>query len=107
MEEQHDQPGQLNIELGEDVAEGIYANLVVIANSHEEFVFDFIRVLPGLPKARVKTRVIMTPQHAKRLSYALQDNMAKYENAYGEIRLHEPEGGLPPMSFGTGPAGVA
>lgn len=98
--------GQLNIELSEDVAEGTYSNLVVIANSNEEFVLDFVRVLPGLPKARVKARILMTPQHAKRLLFALQDNIGKYENMFGEIRLTEPAQPMPPLSFG-GPTGVA
>ena len=98
--------GQLNIELAEDVAEGLYSNLVVIANSNEEFVLDFVRVLPGVPKARVKARILMTPQHAKRLLYALQDNVGKYENMFGEIRLTDPAQPLPPLNFG-GPTGMA
>jgi hypothetical protein len=98
--------GQLNIELAEDIAEGIYSNLVVIANSNEEFVLDFVRVLPGVPKARVKARILMTPQHAKRLLFALQDNIGKYENMFGEIRLTDPAQPLPPLTFG-GPTGVA
>ncbi len=98
--------GQLNIELAEDVAEGLYSNLVVIANSNEEFVLDFVRVLPGVPKARVKARILMTPQHAKRLLFALQDNIGKYENMFGEIRLTDPAQPLPPLNFG-GPTGMA
>ena len=70
---------QLNIELSEDVAEGIYSNLVMIAHSPEEFILDFIRVMPGVPKARVKTRIIVTPQHARRLLGALAENIERYE----------------------------
>ena len=80
---------QLQIGLKEDVAEGIYANLAVIAHSSSEFVFDFIRMMPGVAKAQVKSRIVMTPEHAKRLAYALQDNLRKYESLFGEIRLPE------------------
>jgi hypothetical protein len=75
----------LNIELSEEVAEGIYSNLVMIAHSPEEFIFDFIRVMPGVPKARVKARVIVTPQHARRLLNALTDNIERYEAEFGPI----------------------
>ncbi len=89
---------QLNIELTEEVAEGVYSNLAIITHSSAEFVFDFIRVMPGVPKAKVKTRIIMTPQHAKRLLKALHDNISKYEANQGEIKDHEGYGGLP-MNF--------
>ncbi len=85
-------PGQLNIELSEDTAEGIYSNLVMIAHSAEEFILDFIRVMPGVPKARVKSRIIVTPQHAKRLLHALADNIHRYEVAHGEIEERTPPG---------------
>lgn len=75
----------LNIELTEETAEGIYSNLVMIAHSPEEFIFDFIRVMPGVPKARVKARVIVTPQHARRLLNALTDNIERYEAEFGPI----------------------
>lgn len=78
-------PPHLNIHLDEAVAEGTYANLVMIAHSAEEFILDFIRVMPGVPQARVKSRIIVTPQHAKRLLSALADNIERYERAYGEI----------------------
>ena len=77
MEEQNNQ-GQLNIELPEEVADGTYSNLAIITHSNAEFVVDFIRVMPGMPKARVKSRVLLTPQHAKRLMRALQDNINKF-----------------------------
>ncbi len=78
---------QLQIELKEDVAQGVYSNLAVITHSSSEFVLDFIRVVPGVPKANVKSRVIVAPEHAKRLLHALQDNIDKYERAFGAIRL--------------------
>jgi len=79
---------QINIELGEDEAEGIYANLVLITHSPAEFVFDFARVLPGKTKAKVYARIIKAPQHAKSFLLALQENIKKYEAQYGEIKLH-------------------
>ncbi len=82
---------QFQIELKEDVAQGTYANFTVIAHSSSEFVLDFVRVMPGLPKAQVKSRVILTPEHAKRLFFALQDNLAKYERGFGAITI--PDGG--------------
>ncbi|MEY2905067.1 MAG: hypothetical protein RJA52_1083 [Bacteroidota bacterium] len=91
---------QLNIELSEEVAEGIYSNLAIISHSHAEFVVDFVRILPNVPKAKVKSRIILTPQHAKRLLKALADNLNKYEAQFGEIE--EPEQPpFPPMSFNT------
>lgn len=98
------QAGQLNIELSEDTAEGIYANLVMIAHSPEEFILDFIRVMPGVPKARVKSRIIVTPQHARRLLHALAENIDRYEQAYGEIEERTPPGQA--IRFG-GPSGEA
>jgi predicted transcriptional regulator len=80
---------QLQIELSDDVAQGIYANLAVITHSSSEFIVDFIRVMPGLPKAGVKSRIILTPEHAKRLMRALEDNVRKYENSFGSIHLNE------------------
>jgi hypothetical protein len=88
---------QLNIEVSGDVAEGTYSNLVMIAHSPEEFIFDFIRVMPGVPKARVKSRIIVTPGHAKRLLKALVDNIEKYETTFGPIG--EPQSGIPAIQF--------
>ncbi len=87
MDEKQKKAGQnqINIELNEAIAEGVYSNLVMIAHSPEEFILDFIRVVPGVPKARVKSRVIITPQHAKRLLRALADNIERYERAHGTI----------------------
>lgn len=78
---------QINIELGEKEAEGIYSNLVILSHSPAEFVFDFTRILPGLPKGRVLARIIMTPQHAKLFMRALIENIQNYENQYGEINI--------------------
>lgn len=91
---------QINVELSEEVAEGIYSNLVMIAHSNSEFVIDFIRLMPGVPKAKVKSRIIVTPDHAKRLVAALKDNIEKYEAAFGKINQ---SGNAPqfPISFGT------
>lgn len=78
---------QINVELGEKEAEGIYSNLALITHSPAEFVMDFTRMLPGIPKAKVFARIIMTPQHAKSFLRALEDNVKKYENQFGEIKL--------------------
>ncbi len=100
MEEQQ-QNKQINIELTDEVAQGIYSNLAIITHSSSEFILDFVRVMPGMPKAGVKSRIILTPEHAKRLLMALQDNVAKYEATFGSIRHAEgPTGGFP-MNFGT------
>lgn len=98
---------QINIELKEDVAEGTYSNLAIITHSPSEFVIDFVRVMPGMPKAPVKSRIILTPEHALRLMFALQENIDRYEAVNGPIR-GEGEGGMPavPVNFG-GPAGQA
>ena len=95
---------QLNIELSEEIAEGTYSNLALITHSQSEFVVDFIRLMPGVPKARVKSRVVMSPQNAKRLMKALAENFAKYEASNGTIK---DDGANPaaafPLNFG-GPA---
>ena len=81
--------GQLQIELKEEVAQGSYANLAIITHSSSEFILDFVRVMPGIPKAAVQSRVILAPEHAKRLLRALEDNIAKYERSYGSIGTPE------------------
>ena len=94
MSNQVNQPQQINIELGEKEAEGIYSNLAIITHSPAEFVIDFTRVLPGVPKAKVHARIITTPQHAKLLLNALKDNIEKFEKSFGEIKLFgEPSAG--------------
>ncbi|MCI6068825.1 MAG: DUF3467 domain-containing protein [Bacteroidales bacterium] len=104
MENQDKNNGQLKIELTPEVAEGTYANLAIITHSSAEVVLDFIRMLPGLPKANVKSRIVLAPEHAKRLLYALQDNIVKYEKAFGPIKLPEagePQGGRTATPFGV------
>ncbi len=94
---------QLQIELGEKEAEGIYSNLAIITHSPAEFIIDFTRVTPGVPRARVHARIIMTPQHLKLLMNAMKENMERYEHAYGEVRTEAP--GDHPFGFRTsGPA---
>ncbi|MBM3935760.1 MAG: DUF3467 domain-containing protein [Sphingomonadales bacterium] len=101
------QENQINIELDEQVAEGVYSNLAIITHSNAEFVVDFVRLMPGLPKAKVKSRIVLTPQHAKRLLHALADNIDKFEQVHGEIDLGEVVGGGSlPMTFG-GPTAQA
>lgn len=86
MTEQTEQQNQLNIEISEEVAEGTYANLAIITHSHAEFVVDFVNVMPGTPKSRVKARIILTPQHAKRFMKAINENIQKYEAMNGPIK---------------------
>ena len=92
-----------SIELKHDVAKGTYSNLAIITHSHSEFIIDFATMLPGLPKPEVGNRVIMTPEHAKRLFLALQDNINKYESQHGQISL----GGEPKTTFPMGGFGGA
>src|SRR3954467_14340069 len=90
---------QINIELTEEIAEGIYSNLAMIAHSNSEFVIDFIRLMPGVPKAKVKSRIVITPEHAKRFLLALKDNIKKYEEVFGDIKQNDD---MPkfPLNFG-------
>lgn len=90
----------INIELSEEIAEGVYSNLAIITHSSSEFVFDFIRIMPGVPKARVKSRIVMTPEHAKKLMRALADNVTKYESVHGTIREEDGPMGAIPLNFG-------
>jgi len=95
---------QLNIEISEEVAEGQYANLAIITHSHAEFVIDFVNVMPGTPKSKVKSRLIMTPQHSKRFMKALIENISRFEESHGPIQdLEQVE---LPMNFG-GPTAQA
>ncbi|HBI80691.1 MAG TPA: DUF3467 domain-containing protein [Bacteroidales bacterium] len=100
-----DKANPINIELSDDVAQGIYSNLAIITHSSSEFIIDFVRIMPGMPKAQVKTRVILTPDHAKRLLLALQDNMAKFEAQMGTIKLPEGSEGMPPFPINFGGKG--
>lgn len=98
------QPNQLNIEISEDLSEGTYANLVIITHSHAEFIVDFVNVMPGTPKSKVKSRIILTPTHAKRFMKAMIDNVKKFENANGTIQ--DIEAVELPLNFG-GPTAQA
>ena len=98
-------PEGINIELTEEVAGGIYSNLAIINHSPSEFVIDFIQMMPGVKKAKVRSRVVLTPQHAKRLMKALADNVTKFESQHGEINDIDPIGSIP-MNFG-GPTPLA
>jgi len=89
------QSQQINIELGEKEAEGIYSNMAIISHSAAEFVLDFTRILPGVPKAKVHARIIMTPMHTKMLLNALKDNIAKFEHQFGEISQDRARGMFP------------
>jgi len=104
MEDQNNN-NQINIELSEEIAEGIFSNLAIITHSNTEFVVDFIRVMPGVPKAKVKSRIILTPEHAKRLMLAMVDNIEKFEAINGRIKTQEEAPGFP-MNFG-GPTAQA
>lgn len=102
--ENQNQEQQLNIELSEEIADGTYANLAIITHSFAEFVVDFVNVMPGTPKAKVKSRIVMTPQHAKKLMRALIENVKRYETQNGVIKDQE-QASLP-FTFG-GPAAEA
>ena len=95
--------GQINIELDDKIAEGTYSNLAIINHSVSEFIVDFVSVMPGQPKAKVKSRIILTPQHAKRLVKALADNVHRFEKSHGEIKDYE----QPPIPMNFGPTGEA
>ena len=90
-EENKNRQGQLQIELPQEISQGEYANFAIITHSSSDFVLDFARVLPGVPKAAVKSRVILAPEHAKRLLMALQENIGRYEREYGPIKLPNQE----------------
>lgn len=98
--ENKNKDNQVNIELSEEVASGVYSNLSIITHSPSEFVADFVQLMPGVPKGKVRSRIIMTPQNAKRLMKAMQDNIAKYEQTFGVIMDVETPS-VPPMNFGT------
>jgi|GEM_PF-4354 len=100
MENNQNEGHEIQIELKDDVAQGTYSNLAIITHSPSEFVIDFVRIMPGVPKADVKSRIILTPEHAKRLLYALKDNIAKYEAVHGTIKNVDPVPPVIPMNFG-------
>jgi hypothetical protein len=95
--------GQINIEIDEKIAEGIYSNLAIINHSASEFVLDFVSIMPGNPKAKVKSRIVLTPQHAKRFLKALNENIHRFESSHGEIKDTD----QPQMPLNFGPTGQA
>lgn len=102
-EKNNPKKGQINIELDEQVAQGTYSNLAIINHSVSEFVIDFVNIMPGTPKSKVKSRIILTPQHAKRLVKALNENVKRFENAHGEIKDYD----QPNIPLNFGPTGQA
>ena len=103
MDKKKDNKSKINIELDEKIAEGTYSNLAIINHSVSEFVIDFISVMPGTPKNKVKSRIIITPQHAKKLAKALNDNINRFENNFGPIKAYE----NPKFQMNFGPTGEA
>ena len=95
---------QIEIELTEEIAQGTYSNLAIISHSSSEFILDFIRVVPGTPKAKVKSRIILTPDHAKRLLFALKENVDKFEKMYGQVSIDKENIGFLPPIGGMGQA---
>ena len=96
---------KIDIEIKPEVAQGRYANLAIITHSSSEFILDFAQNMPGLPKMQVASRIIMTPEHAKRLLGALTDNIRKYESQFGTIRMPENRGTfIPPAGAFKGEA---
>ena len=103
MEDNKNQQG-LQLDLPQDVAQGEYANFAIITHSSSDFILDFARMLPGIPKPRVNSRVILAPEHAKRLLLALQDNISKYERDYGRIEIPNQQPRTAPFNIGKGEA---
>ncbi|MEX1000973.1 MAG: DUF3467 domain-containing protein [Crocinitomicaceae bacterium] len=91
---------QINIELPEETAEGTYSNLSIVTHSPSEFILDFIQLMPGVPKGKVKSRIVMTPDNAKKLMRAITENVQKYEATHGKIKDTGPTGNAIPMNFG-------
>lgn len=102
---ENNKQGQLQVDLPQEVAQGEYANFAIITHSSSDFVLDFARILPGVPKATVKSRVVLAPEHAKRLLMALQDNIVRYEKTFGQIRIPQQEKGtIAPFNINKGEA---
>jgi len=103
MDDKQKKQPQINIELDEQTAQGIYSNLAIINHSQSEFVIDFVSIMPGVPKSKVKSRIVLTPQHAKRLLKALGENISRFEQAHGQIKEQK----QPPIPINFGPTGEA
>ena len=105
MNEKGNQQGQLQVELPQEISQGEYANFAIITHSSSDFVIDFARVLPGVTKAQVKSRVIMAHEHAKRLLGALQENIMRYEREFGPIKIpNQNQRTIAPFPVGKGEA---
>jgi hypothetical protein len=102
-----DKKEQMDVELSHEVAQGTYSNLAIISHSNSEFIIDFVRLMPGIPKASVKSRIILTPEHAKRLMIALQENIAKFEQHNGRIVIRDREIDSPVFPDDIAPKGQA
>jgi hypothetical protein len=102
--ENKNQPNEIQVELSEEISQGIYSNLAIIAHSNSEFIIDFIRLMPGTPKAKVQSRIILTPDNAKRLMYALQENIEKFEAQQGNGKTIKFEDVIPPIGGKPGEA---
>lgn len=109
MDDKNKNPNQLNIEMPAEVAGGVYANFTIVGHTPSEFLLDFVQIIPGLAQGKLRSRVIMTPQHAKRLLQTLEENIGRYENSFGKIpNLDGPQHGPSfPPGFPGGPAGIA
>ena len=94
----------INLELDENIAQGTYSNLALINHSVSEFVVDFVNIMPGVPKAKVKSRIILTPQDAKRFSQALNENISRFEKSNGQIKEYDTH---PTINLNFGPSGEA
>ena len=104
MKAPNDKKGNINLELDENLAQGTYSNLALINHSISEFVVDFINIMPGVPKAKVKSRIILTPQHAKRFSKALNENISRFEKSNGVIKDYDKQQSI---NLNFGPTGEA
>ena len=102
--EKNQKKNSINLELDENISQGMYSNLALINHSVSEFVVDFINIMPGVPKAKVKSRIILTPQHAKRFSKAMNENISRFEKLNGEIKDYDKQ---QPVSLNFGPVGEA
>lgn len=100
MNPEKDNQNAININLSEEIAEGTYSNLAIITHSNAEFIVDFVKIMPGIPKGNVKSRIILTPLHAKRLLKALKENVQKFESVHGAIKESDGYEGYP-MNIGT------
>ena len=105
--ETYNQNNQIQIELSDEMAQGTYSNLAIIAHSTSEFVLDFVRIMPGIQQAKVKSRIILTPEHAKRLLFAMKENVDKFEKTFGTIQMPSEQGGFMPPIVPIGNMGQA